>query len=191
LDLKSEASRFTNRNISPIIAADVKRFSLQINTDDVFDTHTGSAPRSLRLTLDGLLDRTFGERPQCIKACQRREVRLPSAVRFMIIATNRGAAILWSLLGAWSRKARLRMTQLRHWVHGSAVQRVRSDAPKHYARGGGGAGVRPWRRMISAIFARSGGPPAAALITSADSRKYCGPIAAGVITQSALASWVP
>ena len=43
--------------------------------------------------------------------------------------------------------------------------------------------------MISAIFARSGGPPAAALITSADSRKYCGPIAAGVITQSALASW--
>jgi DNA-binding MarR family transcriptional regulator len=39
--------------------------------------------------------------------------------------------------------------------------------------------------MISAIFARSGGPPAAALITSADSRKYCGPIAAGVITQSA------
>jgi hypothetical protein len=34
--------------------------------------------------------------------------------------------------------------------------------------------VRPWRRMISAIFARSGGPPAAALITSAASRKYCG-----------------
>ena len=43
-----------------------------------------------------------------------------------------------------------------------------SDAPKRYARGGGGAGVRPWRRMISAIFARSGGPPAAALITSAE-----------------------
>ena len=54
-----------------------------------------------------------------------------------------------------------------------------------------GAGVRPWRRMISAIFARSGGPPAAALITSADSRKYCGPIAAGVITQSAFTSWLP
>jgi hypothetical protein len=35
--------------------------------------------------------------------------------------------------------------------------------------------------MISAIFARSGGPSAAALITSADLRKYCGPIAAGVI----------
>jgi hypothetical protein len=33
--------------------------------------------------------------------------------------------------------------------------------------------------MISIIFARSGGPPAAALITSADSRKCCGPIAAG------------
>ena len=28
--------------------------------------------------------------------------------------------------------------------------------------------------MISAIFARSGGPPAAALITSADLRKYWG-----------------
>ena len=84
-----------------------------------------------------------------------------------------------------------RHTQLRHWVQGSAVRRVCSDAPKRYARGGGGAGVRPWRRMISTIFARSGGPPAAALITSANSRKYCGPIAAGVITQSALASWVP
>ena len=34
--------------------------------------------------------------------------------------------------------------------------------------GGGGAGVRPWRRMISAIFARSGGPPTAALMTSAE-----------------------
>jgi len=37
---------------------------------------------------------------------------------------------------------------------------------------------------------RSGGPPAAALITSVDSRKYCGPIAAGVITQSAVTSWL-
>lgn len=55
----------------------------------------------------------------------------------------------------------------------------------------GGAGVRPWRRRISAIFARSGGPPAAALITSAASRKYCEPIAAGVITWSAFASWFP
>lgn len=45
--------------------------------------------------------------------------------------------------------------------------------------------------MISAILARSGGPPAAALITSAESRKYCGPIAAGVITQSTFASWIP
>ena len=51
--------------------------------------------------------------------------------------------------------------------------------------------MRPWRIMISAIVARSGGPPAAALITSADSRKYCGPIAAGVITQSAFTSWAP
>ncbi len=42
--------------------------------------------------------------------------------------------------------------------------------------------------MISAIFARSGGPPAAALITSADSRKYCGPIAAGVTTHSTFTS---
>jgi hypothetical protein len=42
--------------------------------------------------------------------------------------------------------------------------------------------------MISASLARSGAPPAAALITSAHSRKYCGPKAAGVITQSALTS---
>jgi hypothetical protein len=39
--------------------------------------------------------------------------------------------------------------------------------------------------MISAKFARSGEPATAALITSAHSRKYCGPIPAGVITQSA------
>ena len=45
--------------------------------------------------------------------------------------------------------------------------------------------------MISANFARSDGPPAVAFITSADSRKYCGPIAAGVITQSAFTSWIP
>ena len=38
---------------------------------------------------------------------------------------------------------------------------------------------------------RSGGPPAAALITSVDSRKYCGLIAAGVIRQSAFAFWIP
>jgi len=48
--------------------------------------------------------------------------------------------------------------------------------------------MRPCRLLISAIFARSGGPPAAALTTSADSRKYCGPTAAGVITQSTLTS---
>jgi hypothetical protein len=45
--------------------------------------------------------------------------------------------------------------------------------------------------MIPAILVWSGGPPAAALITSADSRKYCGPIAAGVITQSAFTSQLP
>jgi hypothetical protein len=49
----------------------------------------------------------------------------------------------------------------------------------------------PWRRMISASLARSGGPPPAALITSADSRKYYGPIAAGLMTQSAFTSWIP
>jgi len=37
--------------------------------------------------------------------------------------------------------------------------------------------------MISTICARSGGPPAA-LITLAGSRKYCEPIAAGVITRT-------
>src|SRR5262249_54101210 len=58
-------------------------------------------------------------------------------------------------------------------------------------RSGYGAGVRPWRRMISAILTWSGGPPAVALITSAASRKYPGPIAAGVIAQSALTSWLP
>jgi hypothetical protein len=44
--------------------------------------------------------------------------------------------------------------------------------------------------MICAIFAPSGGLPlaAAALATSETSRKYCGPIAAGVITHSALAA---
>jgi hypothetical protein len=41
LDLKSEAARFTKRNISATIVADVKRFSHQINTDEVFGTHRG------------------------------------------------------------------------------------------------------------------------------------------------------
>jgi hypothetical protein len=45
--------------------------------------------------------------------------------------------------------------------------------------------------MISAILTRSGGPPAAALITAAASRKYCGPIAAGVMAQRAFTSWLP
>src|SRR5438552_3983092 len=55
----------------------------------------------------------------------------------------------------------------------------RLHAARRYGCGRGGAGVRPWRIMISAIFAPSGGPPAAAFITSAASRKYCGPSAAG------------
>jgi hypothetical protein len=50
--------------------------------------------------------------------------------------------------------------------------------------------VSPWRSIISTIFARSGGPPFAALITSAASRKYCGPIAAGVTRQSTFTSWL-
>jgi hypothetical protein len=41
LDLKSEAARFTKRNISATIVADVKRFSHQINTDEVFGAHRG------------------------------------------------------------------------------------------------------------------------------------------------------
>ena len=53
------------------------------------------------------------------------------------------------------------------------------DSPLFRRYVGGGAGVMPWRRMISAILARSGGPPGVALITSAVSRKYCGPIMAG------------
>lgn len=57
-----------------------------------------------------------------------------------------------------------------------------------YAATGGAAGVSPWRRMISIILARSGGPPAEAFIASALSRKNCGPIAAGVTMHNAFAS---
>jgi len=48
--------------------------------------------------------------------------------------------------------------------------------------------VSPWRSIISTIFALSGAPPAAASITSAASRKYCGPIAAGVIRLTTFAA---
>jgi hypothetical protein len=51
-----------------------------------------------------------------------------------------------------------------------------------YARGG--AGVKPWRRMISASLARSGELPAVASITSAHSRNTADLETAGVITQS-------
>src|SRR5262249_42445181 len=39
LGLEKQAARFTKRNISATIVADVKRFSYQINTDEVFGTH--------------------------------------------------------------------------------------------------------------------------------------------------------
>jgi hypothetical protein len=39
LDLSSEPIKFKKRIISATIVADVKRFSLQINTDHVFGTH--------------------------------------------------------------------------------------------------------------------------------------------------------
>ena len=58
-----------------------------------------------------------------------------------------------------------------------------------YTATGGGAGVSPWRSIISIIFARSGGAPAAAFTNSAASRKYSGPIAAGVTMHSTFASW--
>lgn len=61
-------------------------------------------------------------------------------------------------------------------------------AARLYAGTGGGAGVSPWRRMISIILARSGGPPAEAFIASALSRKNCGPIAAGVTMHNTFAS---
>jgi hypothetical protein len=51
LDLKSAATRFKQKNISATIVADVKRFSYQINTDEVFDTHRprlGFAERHIR-----------------------------------------------------------------------------------------------------------------------------------------------
>ena len=40
LGLRSEVIRFKKRNISATIVADVKRFFLQINTDQVFGTHS-------------------------------------------------------------------------------------------------------------------------------------------------------
>lgn len=61
-------------------------------------------------------------------------------------------------------------------------------AMRLYAGTGGAAGVSPWRSMISIILARSGGPPAAAFIASAHSRKNCGPIAAGVTMHNTFAS---
>src|SRR6266540_7251636 len=39
MDLKGEAAKFKRSNISAAIAADVKRFCHQINTDEVLGTH--------------------------------------------------------------------------------------------------------------------------------------------------------
>ena len=90
----------------------------------------------------------------------------------------------WTSRHACSSASVVTLLRLRR----SSRRRVHSGAPLFTRYAWGGAGVRPWRRMISAIFARSGGPPGVALITSAASRKNCGPIAAGVITHSAFAS---
>jgi len=48
--LACEAIRFKKRNISATIVADVKRFSHQINTGEVFDTHRSSSPILQSLT---------------------------------------------------------------------------------------------------------------------------------------------
>jgi hypothetical protein len=48
--LACEATRFKKRNISGTIVADVKRFSHQINTGEVFDTHRSSPPILQSLT---------------------------------------------------------------------------------------------------------------------------------------------
>jgi hypothetical protein len=40
LDLKNEATKFKQRNISATIAIDVMRFCHQINRDEVFGTHS-------------------------------------------------------------------------------------------------------------------------------------------------------
>src|SRR5207247_5815810 len=49
-DLKSDATRLKMRNISATIMADVMRFSHQINTDEVFDTHRCHAPILVAIT---------------------------------------------------------------------------------------------------------------------------------------------
>ncbi len=52
MDLKGEAAKFKRSNISAAIAADVKRFCHQINTDEVLGTHrgrTGNGNSALRM----------------------------------------------------------------------------------------------------------------------------------------------
>src|SRR5262249_1170853 len=48
--LACEPTQFKNRNISATIVVDVKRFSHQINTGEVFDTHRSSSPILQSLT---------------------------------------------------------------------------------------------------------------------------------------------
>ena len=58
-----------------------------------------------------------------------------------------------------------------------------ADGSDRYLLGGGAASVMPWRRKTSDIFPWSGGPPAA-LMTSEASRKYAGPMIAGLMMTS-------
>src|SRR5260370_948884 len=52
--LKGETSRARKKQNSAIIAADVRRFSYLINTDEVFGTDSGRLLCSKRIHLDGL-----------------------------------------------------------------------------------------------------------------------------------------
>src|SRR5579862_1783545 len=79
----------------------------------------------------------------------------------------------------------------RYACSGGPDRNESSLSGRHHDRVHDITGVSPWRRMISAILTRSGGPPAAASISAAHSRKNCGPIAAGVMAHTAFTSWLP
>jgi hypothetical protein len=51
-ELRSEATRSKNRNISATIAADVRRFAYQINTDEVFGTHSDLEAKHQQFAMD-------------------------------------------------------------------------------------------------------------------------------------------
>jgi hypothetical protein len=68
--------------------------------------------------------------------------------------------------------------------HHRRIEPVQSETIPATSYLGGVANVMPCRRKTSIIFERSGGPPLAAPITSAASRKYLGPIIAGVMMTS-------